>query len=136
MKYIVFIICVFSSVVRANIMDDIYNNLDFTSFPTSLNPKSIEEKYLPDFKGREHMDYLVNPKITEDEIVMDGETWFYKFKLLENREGDLYLCFWDKAKQGTYDVRKPMVIRKYGNDYVAIALNPTPLNGECERYVQ
>ncbi len=137
MKYIVFIIFLFSSVVRANIMDDIYNNLDFTSFPTSLNPMSTDEKHIPDFKGREHMDFLLNPKITEDEIVMDGELWFYKFKLLEKRKGNIYLCVWDRSKEGTYNTRYPIVIRKYNTTYIALALNPKPINGgECEEFAQ
>lgn len=82
------------------------------------------------------MEFLLSPKITADEIVMDGEYWFYKFKLLEERKGNFYLCFWDKAKQGTYDVRKPIVIRKYNKTYVALALDPTPLKGECDPAVK
>ncbi len=136
MKIIAFVVCFYSSVAHANVMYDIYNNLDFTSFPTSLNPKSIGEKRLPDFRGREHMEYLLNPKITKDEIVMDGDNWFYKFKLLDERKGDLYLCVWDESKTGTYNARYPIVIRKYDETYVALALNPKPLKGECEEMVK
>ena len=50
--------CFFTSLTNANVMDDIYKNLDFISFPTSLNPRSLGENYLPDFKGREHMEFL------------------------------------------------------------------------------
>ncbi|MFS1461751.1 MULTISPECIES: hypothetical protein [Vibrio] len=133
MKILVFMISFFSTIVHANVMDDIYNNLDFTSFPTSLNPKRIDEKKLPDFRGREHMEYLLNPKITQDEIVMEGDSWFYKFKLLDEWNGDLYLCVWDKSKGGSYDARYPIVIRKYNTTYVALALDPTPLEGGCDR---
>lgn len=117
-------------------MDDIYNHLDFTSFPTSLNPKSINEQFIPDFKGRKNMEYLLNPKITDNEIVLEGRTWFYKFQLLEERKGDLYLCVWDKSKGGTYDARYPLVIRKYNKVYVAIASDPNPLNGKCEPFAK
>lgn len=119
-----------------SLMRDVYENLDFTSFPTSLNPARINEKYMPDFKGRQYFEYMLNPTITNDEIIIDGDDWFYSFKLLERRKGNLYLCFWDKAKMGTYDVRKPIVIRKYNTDYVAIALDPTSLTGECELSVK
>ncbi|WP_102312396.1 hypothetical protein, partial [Vibrio lentus] len=90
-------------------------------------------KKLPDFRGREHMEYLLNPKITQDEIVMEGDSWFYKFKLLDEWNGDLYLCVWDKSKGGSYDARYPIVIRKYNTTYVALALDPTPLEGGCDR---
>ncbi|AGV19810.1 hypothetical protein J4H39_20230 [Vibrio alginolyticus] len=120
---------IWSGLTSAASMTDIYELLDFTSFPNSLNPKSIEERHFSDFQGEFK---LAVPKITKDEIVIDDDHWYYKIELMEIKGDNVYLCFHDKSKVGTYDSVQPIVVRRYGNDFVALALDPTSSNQECK----
>lgn len=119
---------------HANIMHNIYNSIDLTSFPNSLIPRvTNNEKHFSDFKDGSK---LPNPEFTSDSFIMEDDSWFYKYKLIEQVGDDFYLCVWDQAKQSRYNAIYPIVIRKYGNDFVALALDPTPTDGSCKRVLR
>ncbi|SIO92527.1 hypothetical protein [Vibrio spartinae] len=93
---------------------DIYEHLDITSFNSSLIPKiSNDEKYFSDFKS-------FSPTITNSKINIESEHWNYTINIVKENKKGIYVCFTDKAKEGSYDSQFPMIIRKYANDYVAI----------------
>ncbi|EKO3791282.1 hypothetical protein HAR83_000649 [Vibrio metschnikovii] len=76
--------------------------------------KADDETRFPDFKQ------LPKPIINDSEIIIEDEYWLYSIKLVKEKNQDLYICFLDKSKESSYYTQAPMIIRKYGNDYVAI----------------
>ncbi len=50
-RLLIVLAVIWSGLTSADSMTDIYELLDFTSFPNSLNPKSIEERHFSDFQG-------------------------------------------------------------------------------------
>lgn len=118
MKSFYFILGVtFSSVSFSYPMDDIYENLDITSFTSSLMQKRIgNEIHFSELN-------LPKPKLNDSSIVMSNDRWTYKLTVTKEYDKDLHVCFIDKAKQGTYNAQSAMILRKYGEDYVAISMN-------------
>ena len=111
-------------------MKDIFESLDVTSMPSSFGFKSVGKEvrlgklnFLKE--GEEDGEVYLGPKVTisNDTITIEGEFWFYKIKVMEKDGNNYHICFTDKAKQGTYDVQDPFVLRKYGDLYVVIGLN-------------
>ncbi|QMV14190.1 hypothetical protein Vspart_01442 [Vibrio spartinae] len=97
-------------------MKDIYNHLDVTSFNSSLMPMRVgNEKHFSDFE-------LLKAKINDNNITIDDDSWTYSITVLKKNKMGFYACFVDKAKQGSYNTQFPLILRKYGNDYVAIAM--------------
>tara|TARA_R110001606_G_scaffold291263_1_gene439110 strand:- start:108 stop:494 length:387 start_codon:yes stop_codon:yes gene_type:complete len=118
MKRFFVFFCVFiSGFCSAYPMKDIYENLDVSSFPSSLMQKIQGDKNkFSDLK------LLPKPVFKESEFIIESDYWLYKITIFkENRRG-IHICFLDHAKQSSYDAQKPMVIRKYGERYVAIRL--------------
>ncbi len=133
------LLCLYSGLTLANptgevLMQDIYDHLDFTSYPNSMNPKTgNNETHFSDFKGEFK---LPSPVITENQIVIEDEDWLYSVKYLDEYKNDIYLCVFSQSKTATYLAQSPIVVRKYGEDYVALALDPTPIDGGCDEYAR
>ena len=113
-------------------MKDIFESLDVTSFNSSIRPKingvdkEIKLSKLNFLKASEEDREIYQAskvEITNDTITIEDEFWFYKIKVMEKDGNNYHICFTDKAKQGTYDVQDPFVLRKYGDLYVVIGLN-------------
>jgi len=98
-------------------VEEIYKQLDITSFNSSLFQKSIG--------GAKHFSQLdlPEPSFQDNSFLIESEYWKYEMKLLKVDERGIHSCFLDKALWGTYDSQSPLLIRKYGNDYVAIDLD-------------
>ena len=120
---------VFSCSVSAFPMKDIYNNLDITSFNSSLMPlRKGEERTFKDFNKK-----LPIPIFSEKNILLDDDYWTYSLTVIKaSSDNDYYVCFKDKAKMGTYDSQKPMIIRKYERYYVAISSS----SNVCDDYAK
>ena len=129
MKKLLLLMYVFSCSVSAFPMKDIYNNLDITSFNSSLMPlRKGEERTFKDFNKK-----LPIPIFSEKNILLDDDYWTYSLTVIKaSSDNDYYVCFKDKAKMGTYDSQKPMIIRKYERYYVAISSS----SNVCDDYAK
>lgn len=97
-------------------LNDIYKHLDITSFNSSLRPMQTDnERFLPEFS------HLPSPIIKKNEIKIEDEYWLYSIKVMRENKLDIHVCFLDVSKDGTYDTQEPIIIRKYGQEYVAIS---------------
>ena len=98
-------------------VEEIYNQLDITSFNSSLFQKSTG--------GEKHFSQLdlPEPSFKDNSFLIESEYWKYEIKLLKVDESGIHACFLDKALWGTYNAQSPLLIRKYGNYYVAIDLD-------------
>ncbi|WP_417879845.1 hypothetical protein [Vibrio sp.] len=117
MKSWVFVYLLFMSVsASAADLNDIYKHLDITSFNSSLRPMQTDnERFLPE------VSQLPSPIIKNNEIRIEDEYWIYSIKVMRENKLDIHVCFLDVSKDGTYDTQGPMIIRKYGQEYVAIS---------------
>ncbi|MYM59696.1 hypothetical protein GTG28_10730 [Vibrio sp. OCN044] len=129
MKILSLLMCIFSYSVSAFPMEDIYKNLDITSFNSSLIPlREGGEKTFQDFNEK-----LPAPIFSEKSIVLDNDYWTYSLTVIKTSNNSGYhVCFKDKAKVGTYDSQKAMIIRKYDQYYVAINSS----SNVCESYAK
>ncbi|MCM0148681.1 hypothetical protein KCN56_08930 [Photobacterium galatheae] len=119
MKKLAFILALVSAAPAWSIevadLKDIYQNLDVTSFRSSLMPKQMaQESKLPDFE------YVPKPEFSESSILMEDEHWVYRFDVIKKNKQGYYVCFTDGSKIGTYSKQKSMLLRKYGDDLVAV----------------
>lgn len=107
---------IFSSLSFASPTDDIYKTLDITLFSSSLMPKRMGNE--------KHFSELNQPKpvITDSSILIESETWHYQLNIVGKDEHNLHVCFIDKALKGSYNAQSSMILRKYGNEYVAISM--------------
>lgn len=126
MRYMFFLYLLFMSVTAsAADLNDIYKHLDITSFNSSLRPMQTDnEKFLSDFSQ------LPRPIIDNNEIKIEDEYWLYSIKIMRENKLDIHVCFLDVSKDGTYKTQGPMIIRKYGQEYVAISER----SNVCESY--
>ncbi|MGF1903553.1 hypothetical protein [Aliivibrio salmonicida] len=129
MKKLLLLMYVFSCSASAFPMKDIYNNLDITSFNSSLMQlRKGEERTFKDFNKK-----LPTPIFSEKNILLDDDYWTYSLTVIKaSSDNDYYVCFKDKAKMGTYDSQKPMIIRKYERYYVAISSS----SNVCDDYAK
>ncbi len=113
-KILVFIFSGLASYGQAFPLNEIYTSLDIKSFDSSLMQKmSEDQRYLPQID-------LPKPNISNESILIESDYWKYEFKFFKETESGIHICFIDKAKWGSYDTQTPMIIRKYGDKYVAI----------------
>lgn len=113
-KILVFIFSGLASYGQAFPLNEIYTSLDIKSFDSSLMQKmSEDQRYLPQID-------LPKPNISNESILIESDYWKYEFKFFKETESGIHICFIDKAKWGSYDTQTPMIIRKYGEKYVAI----------------
>lgn len=113
-KILVFIFSGLASYGQAFPLNEIYTSLDIKSFDSSLMQKmSDDQRYLPQID-------LPKPNISNESILIESDYWKYEFKFFKETESGIHICFIDKAKWGSYDTQTPMIIRKYGDKYVAI----------------
>jgi len=99
------------------------DNFDLASIRSSFGPRRTVDK-------RTFADFGLAPTRSGDDVVeFDGERWFYQLRVLRradvNGDGieDLEVCFTDKAKGGSYDVRKGLLISRYSDETYAVALS-------------
>ena len=109
-------------------MQELYEQLDITSFNSSLMPMIDSKHEYTKFKDINQL----ATSITEDEIIIDSEYWKYSLKVIKAKGSDFYVCFSDKAKVGSYDAQSPLVIRKYNDIYIATARR----TAVCEEYAR
>ncbi len=71
----------------------------------------------------------IKPSLTEDrKVVFDSPEWFYSMTVLRrgdfNKDGieDLEVCFVDRAKQGSYNAQKALLVTRYARDAMPVAL--------------
>lgn len=113
-KILVFIFSGLASYGQAFPLNEIYTSFDIKSFDSSLMQKmSEDQRYLPQID-------LPKPNISNESILIESDYWKYEFKFFKETESGIHICFIDKAKWGSYDTQTPMIIRKYGDKYVAI----------------
>ena len=118
MKKLTVLLSIFiSSTCSAFTMEDIYNNLDVTTFNSSF----IKRVPIKDIHFSDVVD-LPKPVITDSKILIEDDTWVYSIEVIKENKRGIHICFTDRAKEGRYNVQKPMVIRKYGDTYVALLL--------------
>ncbi len=129
-RKIILLFLFISDVAMSYPMKDLYNTLDVTSFNSSLMP-GIEPKDRYEYKTFKDINQPATT-ITEDEIIIDSEDWRYSLKVMKAKGSDLYVCFSDKAKVGSYDAQSPLVIRKYNDIYMATARE----TAVCEEYAR
>jgi hypothetical protein len=118
MKRLAILFSIFSSGFSFSFpMENIYKNLDVTTFNSSFLRKVPENK-----TNFSDVSSLPKPIFTDSTIVMEKESWVYKIKVYKTDQQDFYICFSDRSKKSSYNSQEPMVIRKYGERYVAIRL--------------
>lgn len=98
-------------------------NFDLASTRSSFGPRRKPEQ-------RTFADFGMKATRSGDDVVeFDDERWFYQLRVLRradiNRDGieDLEVCFTDKAKGGSYDSYKGLLISRYSDETYAVALN-------------
>jgi hypothetical protein len=68
----------------------------------------------------------VPTKVTADEVEFDGADCYYNLKVLRrgdlDRDGIEEVCFVDKAKGATYDSQQALLVTRYSNSSLAVAL--------------
>ncbi len=109
-------------------MQELYEKLDIASFDSSLMPMMESANEYRTFKDLNQS----ATSITQDKIVIDSVDWTYSISVLKKKGQDLYVCFSDKSKVGSYDTQSPLLIRKYKDIYVAIAQQTTV----CDEYAR
>ncbi|MDO6705825.1 hypothetical protein [Photobacterium sp. 1_MG-2023] len=99
----------------SQLLKDVYENLDITTFRSSLMPKRIgNENRFPEFES------IPKPVYSEKMIVMESEYWYYALTLTKENHLGYHFCFVDKSTLGTYFSTSSLLLRKYGNRYVAL----------------
>lgn len=128
MKKLTVLLSIFiSSVCSAFPMEDIYNNLDVTTFNSSFARKIPNGKI--NFKD---ISSIPKPVITDLSIIMEKDAWVYTIKAYKENGQGIHICFTDRAKKSKYNAQEPMIIRKYGDSYVALR----SYTGVCEEYAR
>ena len=99
------------------------DNFDLASVRSSFGPRRTPER-------RTFTDFgLVASKAGDDVLEFDEERWFYQLRVTRradiNGDGieDLELCFTDRAKGGSYDSRKGLLVSRYSDETYAVALS-------------
>lgn len=97
-------------------------NFDLASIRSSFGPRRTLVQRTFASLGQ------VPTKVTADEVEFDGANWFYSLKVLRrgdlNNDGieDLEVCFVDKAKGATYDSQQVLLVTRYSDSSLAVAL--------------
>jgi hypothetical protein len=87
-------------------------------------------------------DLGMTPTITKNAIIFDSEDWVHSFEILKRADingdslEDVLVCFVDKAKVGTYNTQKPLLLTRYSSNSDIIAIAFEPHNESCVRSVQ
>ncbi|WP_426175455.1 hypothetical protein [Massilia sp. TWR1-2-2] len=109
-------------------------NFDLASIRSSFGPKRTLAQRSFASLG------LVPTKVTQDEVEFDGADWYYSVKVLRrgdlNRDGieDLEVCFVDKAKGASYNSQQALLVMRYSDSSLAVALS-FEVSG-CETFAQ
>lgn len=98
-------------------------NFDLATVRSSLNPRRNADQ-------RTLLSMGVTPtKVGADMAEFDGETWYYSLRVLRradlNRDGieDLEVCFTDRGKVGNYDSQQALLVTRYSDKSLAVALS-------------
>ncbi len=97
-------------------------NFDLASIRSSFGPRRTKAQRTFASLG------MVPTKVTEDEVEFDSDAWHYGLKVLRrgdlNGDGieDLEVCFVDKAKGATYYSQQALLVSRYSDSSLAIAL--------------
>jgi hypothetical protein len=68
------------------------------------------------------MKSLQSPRIEGSTIIVENDSWLYAIEVIKEDKYGIHICFYDHAYQGSYDAQYPILIRKYGERYVALYL--------------
>ncbi len=115
--FLLFVSISSSASAQSTSITDVYEHLDITSFNSSLMPKRMgDERAFSDFDIKWKVDFQ------ENSFQVKSDSWEYKLEVVETFGEDLHVCFRDKALQGSYNTQAPMVLRQYGDYFVATNL--------------
>ena len=98
-------------------------NLDLASFRNSFGPRRSAGQ-------RTFSSFGMSPKVVANGVILYEDTdWSYRIEIKGrgdfNRDGieDLSLCFTDRAKEGSYSTVDSLLVTRYSNDGLLVALN-------------
>lgn len=101
----------------------VVQHLDLSTFRNSLGPqRKPGQRIFEDFG-------IAPTSIKKNEVEIDSEDWRYHIKILRradiNKDGieDLEICFIDRAKQGSYNTSKPLLITRFSKTGYLVALD-------------
>lgn len=110
----------------------VVDHFDLSTIRSSFGPRLIDGQpnYLRSFG-------LVPSEISERKVIFENDEWFYSITILGlqdyNKDGieDVFICFTDDAKIGTYLTVQPYLLTRYNFDMSLIALSYTPYHKDC-----
>lgn len=109
-------------------------NFDLASVRSSFGPRRKADQ-------RTLLSMGVMPtKVGADMAEFDGEDWYYGLRVLRradiNGDGieDLEVCFTDRGKVGNYDSQQALLVTRYSDNSLAVALSFS-VNG-CETFAR
>lgn len=118
----------------SHLPEQLVTDLDLASFRNSLAPRrDLQHRNLSAF-------HLKKTVVDANTIVLEDSDWSYTLRIIRrgdiNGDGveDVEVCFTDKAKQASYDAQQPLLITKYSNSSMAVALK-FEVDG-CENYAR
>lgn len=97
-------------------------NFDIASVRSSFGPRRAPAQRTFASLGQ------VPTKVTKELLEFDGPDWYYSLRVLRrgdfNGDGieDLEVCFTDRAKAGTYNSQQALLISRYSDSGLAVAL--------------
>ena len=98
------------------------SNLDVASIRSSLGPRRTPEKRTFASLGE------LATRVGEDLVEFDRADWFYSLRIIRradiNQDGieDLEICFTDKARGASYDSQQALLVSRYSDSSLAVAL--------------
>lgn len=97
-------------------------NFDLASIRSSFGPRRTSLQRTFASLG------LLPTKVADEKVEFDGADWFYSLQVVRrgdlNRDGieDLEVCFVDKAKGATYDSQQALLVSRFSDNTLAVAL--------------
>jgi hypothetical protein len=112
-----------SYIPRSALESFVAETLDLASFRNSFGPRRTAEQ-------RRFSSFGMTPNRSANGIIQyEDADWIYRIEIGgrgdHNRDGieDLKLCFEDRAKDGTYSTAQSLLVTRYSNDGLLVALN-------------
>lgn len=116
------------------VLEQILEEFDLASIRSSFGPRrDAQHRTFKSFQLKTRM-------LDANTMILEDDSFSYRLQLLSrrdiNRDGveDLEICFSEKAKMGSYDTQKPILVTKYAATGFAIALE-YEVDG-CEKFTR
>lgn len=117
-----------------NVLEQVLAEFDLASIRSSFGPRR-------DAQHRTFQSFQLKTSMLDAKtMILEDDSFTYRLQLVSrrdiNRDGieDLEICFSEKAKMGTYDTQKPILLTKYAATGYAIALE-YEVDG-CEKFAR